>query len=267
MNRILLLIVLLACQRAALAAPEKAVSNPAGIKWVKIPGGSFMMGSDTGDMEGPAHKVTLKPFEMSRSVVTNKQWKACVAAGKCEPLDPGCLKLPLIHPEKERLDRDEQPAVCMSVVAADRFAEWAGGFIPTEAQWEYAARSAGKNQTYPWGNEVPDCTRAVIHPKGGTAGCGRQESWPVCSKPKGNTAQGLCDMVGNVQQWTKDLYKNTYIGAPTDGSARLDDDLSFRVIRGSYWGQQDYYHVTWRNMSAPSGDSVRSPSIGLRLVR
>ncbi len=267
MNHVLLLIPLLAWQQAAQAAPAKAAQNPAGIKWVKIPGGSFMMGSDAGDMEGPAHKVTLKPFEMSKSVVTNKQWKACVAAGKCEPLDPDCTKLGLIHPEKERSDRDDQPAVCMSVVAADGFAEWAGGFIPTEAQWEYAARSAGKEQTYPWGNEEPDCTRAVIHPKGGIAGCGKSEPSPVCSKPKGNTAQGLCDMVGNTQQWTKDLYKNTYVGAPTDGSARLDKGLSFRVIRGSYWAQQDYYHVTWRNISAPNSDDVRSSSLGLRLVR
>lgn len=261
MNPVLLLIPLLAWQ-AAQAAPAKTAPNPAGIKWVKIPGGSFMMGSDTGDMEGPAHKVTLKPFEMSKSVVTNKQWKACVAAGKCAPPDPECLKRHLIHPEKQRLDRDDQPAVCMSVVEADRFAEWAGGFIPTEAQWEYAARGAGKVQTYPWGDEKIDCTRAVIH--AGGAGCGRSESWPVCSKPKGNTAQGLCDMAGNVQQWTKDLYKNTYAGAPTDGTARLDEGLYERVIRGSYWAQQDYYHVTWRNISTHHG---ASPALGLRLVR
>ena len=81
MKYLTFLVSLLAFQPGAQAAP----SNPAGIHWVKIPGGSFMMGSDTGDMEGPAHKVTLKPFEMSKSVVTNKQWKACVAAG------PSCM--------------------------------------------------------------------------------------------------------------------------------------------------------------------------------
>ncbi|MDP3542597.1 MAG: SUMF1/EgtB/PvdO family nonheme iron enzyme [Elusimicrobiota bacterium] len=263
MNPVLLLIPLLAWQ-SVQAAPSKPAPNPAGIQWVKIPGGSFMMGSDTGDMEGPAHKVTLKPFEMSKSVVTNKQWKACVAAGKCETPEPACLKRRLIHPGKQRLDRDDQPAVCMSVAAADRFAEWAGGFIPTEAQWEYAARSAGKDRTYPWDDEKIDCERAVIHPKGGAAGCGSGESWPVCSKPKGHTAQGLCDMVGNVQQWTKDLYKNTYAGAPTDGSARLDKGLSYRVIRGSAWGQQDYFHVTWRNVST---HHAADPGLGLRLVR
>lgn len=248
-------------QMAAQAAPSKTtISNPAGIQWVKIPGGSFMMGSDTGDMEGPAHKVTLKPFEMSKSVVTNKQWKACVAAGKCEALSRDCLTMP----DKQKLDEDDQPAVCMTVEAADGFAEWAGGFIPTEAQWEYAARSAGKDQRYPWGNEKPSCTRAVIHPADGTAGCGKNRSWPVCSKPKGNTAQGLCDMVGNVEQWTKDLYKNTYVGAPTDGSARWEKGLNFRVLRGSYWGQQDYYHATWRNVN---GADQRRSSLGLRLVR
>jgi formylglycine-generating enzyme required for sulfatase activity len=255
------LVSLLALQTGAQAAPsEKAASNPAGIRWVNIPGGSFMMGSDTGDMEGPAHKVTLKPFQMSKSAVTNKQWKACVAAGKCEALSRDCLTMP----DKQVLDGDDQPAVCMTVEAADGFAAWAGGFIPTEAQWEYAARSAGKDQRYPWGNEKPDCTRAVIHPAGGAAGCGKNQSWPVCSKPKGNTAQGLCDMVGNAEQWTKDLYKNTYVGAPTDGSARLDKGLEFRVLRGSYWGQQDYFHATWRNVN---GADQRSPTLGLRLVK
>jgi formylglycine-generating enzyme required for sulfatase activity len=261
MKYFLLFMFSLALQTGAQAAPVKSAdANPAKIQWIKIPGGSFIMGSDTGDMEGPAHQVTLKPFQMSKSVVTNKQWKACVAAGKCEAINRDCLTLP----DHQVLDGDDQPAVCMTVEAADGFAEWAGGFIPTEAQWEYAARSAGKDQRYPWGNEKPSCARAVIHPADGSAGCGKNQSWPVCSKPKGNTAQGLCDMVGNVSQWTKDLYKNTYAGAPTDGSARLDQGLNDRVIRGSDWAQQDYYHLTWRNIT---GADRRRPSLGLRLVK
>lgn len=255
------LVFLFAWPLAAQAAPPKAAdANPAHIRWVKIPGGSFMMGSDTGDMEGPAHKVTLKPFLMSKTVVTNKQWQACVAAGQCEPLSPDCLRMP----DGQELDGDDQPAVCMTVEAADGFAQWAGGFIPSEAQWEYAARSAGKDRRYPWGDEAPSCNRAIIHSAYGTAGCGKNQSWPVCSKPKGNTAQGLCDMVGNVQQWTKDLYKSTYVGAPTDGGARREPGLGSRVVRGSHWGQQDYYHLTWRDVA---DGAPRSPFVGLRLVK
>lgn len=246
------IVLLLTSQMGAHAAP-----GPAGIQWVNIPGGSFMMGSDTGDMEGPAHQVTVKPFEMSKSHVTNRQYKACVAAGKCRAIDSACLKA--------KLSGYDQPAVCVTWEEANAFAQWAGGSIPTEAQWEYAARGAGKDQTYPWGDEKPSCKLAIIHDRSaGRPGCGRNGSWPACSRPKGNTAQGLCDMAGNADQWTQDWYKNTYVGAPTDGSARGHQGSYHRVVRGSNWGQQDYYHSTWRNIE---DTRHRSQYLGIRLVR
>lgn len=111
---------------------------------------------------------------------------------------------------------------------AKKFSEWVGGRLPTEAEWEYAARSAGKDYKYPWGNEDATCKRAVISDCEG-------EAVPVCSKTAGNTAQGLCDMAGNVWEWTQDEYHNSYNGAPSDGSAWGEGSRTLKVGRGGSW--------------------------------
>lgn len=110
--------------------------------------------------------------------------------------------------------------------------KWAGARLPSEAEWEYAARSAGENHLYPWGDEKATCTRAVMYDGGN--GCGRNATWPVRSKPTGVSAQGVHDLAGNVWEWVQDEYVNSYTGAPADGSAR-EDTGSTRVKRGGSW--------------------------------
>ena len=123
---------------------------------------------------------------------------------------------------------------CVDWKQARAYAKWAGGRLPSEAEWEYAARSQGKSWKYPWGNAKATCARAVI--SDGGDGCGKNLTWPVCSKQKGNTSQGLCDMAGNVREWVEDWYHSSYKGAPTDGRAWTSPTGVYRVPRGGCWG-------------------------------
>jgi sulfatase modifying factor 1 len=156
------------------------------------------------------------------------------------------------------------PMNCVSWDEAQAYAKWAGARLPTEAEWEYAARGQGRERSYSWGDEAADCTRAIV--RDGGDGCGRDSTWPVCSKPMGNTPQGLCDMAGNLWEWVEDVYHGSCEGAPTDGSAWGDTSRgSDRVIRGGSWGSAPRYaRVADRFGSAPG---FRSADVGLRLAR
>ena len=197
-------------------------------EWVLIPGGSFNMGSNNGESdEKPVHRVTVRTFEMTKTQVTVEQYKACVDAGACTAPDTGgsC--------NWGQSDRGKHPINCVDWHQAQAYAKWAGGRLPSEAEWEYAARSGGRDWKYPWGNGNATCERAVMYD--GDLGCGRESTWPVCSKPRGNTTHGLCDMAGNVWEWVQDWYHDSYKGAPTDGSAWEKPTGSIRVNRGGSW--------------------------------
>ena len=231
-----------------------------GIEWVRIEGGSFSMGSNDGDSwerEKPVHRVTVPTFEMTKTQVTVDQYKACVEAGACTaPFSGGDCNW-------GQSDRGEHPINCVDWHQAQAYAGWAGARLPSEAEWEYAARSGGRDWKYPWGDEIATCDRAVMYDGGD--GCGRNSTWPVCSKPRGNTVQGLCDMAGNVDEWVQDWYHSNYEGAPTDGSAWENPAGSSRVFRGG----SRYYHAgvvraSFRSFISPGG---RSHDLGFRLAR
>ncbi len=186
----------------------------AGVVWVGIAGGTFQMGSNDGDEdEKPVHRVTVSSFEMARSEVTFGQYAACVKASACTPAhtDDGTCYVwdgsTWKHGVLPRSFRGaDQPAVCVDWHQAVTFSRWVGGRLPTEAEWEYAARSGGRSWSHPWGNEKASCVRAVMDDGSGN-GCGRGNStWAVCSKSGGHTRQGLCDMIGNVWEWASDWH-------------------------------------------------------------
>ncbi|MCX5795614.1 MAG: formylglycine-generating enzyme family protein [Elusimicrobia bacterium] len=207
---------------AGTPGPRQAevVVGKAGIEWVAMPGGSFMMGADDAGADAqPPHRVAIAPFRIARTLVTNQQYQACVAAGACKaPGDCG-----------ERFQGDDRPVVNVDWGQAEAFSRWAGGRLPSEAEWEYASRSAGQDWRFPWGNEDASCERAAI------SDCNIDVTQPVCRRPRGNTAQGLCDMAGNAWEWVRDCYHGSYQGAPTDGSAWETPAVAFRVLRGGSW--------------------------------
>ncbi len=248
----------------------------AGVEWVRIPGGSFNMGSedeDSWDSEQPVHRVTVPTFEMAKTQVTVEQYKACVDAGACTAPDTGD------YCNWGQSDRGKHPINCVNWHQAQAYAKWAGGRLPTEAEWEYAARSGGRDWKYPWGDENATCERAVMYDGG--FGCGRESTWPVCSKPRGNTTQGLCDMAGNVWEWVQDWFHYSYQGAPTDGSAWEKPTGPVVLFRGGSW----YLGARWvraaerggnwnrisryvgEDSRAPPQPGYRSADVGFRLAR
>ena len=225
----------------ALGCSKKPKPKSKTIEWIKIEGGSFDMGGKGEDDGKPIHRVTLKSFMISKSEVTVAQYRKCVDAKVCS--------VPKFHKYCNwyKSGREEHPINCMTWFQLNKFAKWVGGRLPTEAEWEYAARSRGEKRTYPWGNAEPSCRFAVM--KDGGKGCGKDGTWPVCSKRLGDTKQGLCDMGGNVWEWVQDEYERSYDGAPTNGDAKCNaNDCStntsdaIRVVRGGSCSRPNAEH-------------------------
>jgi len=173
---------------------ERFTGTQCEIEFVSLAGGRFQMGGD-GEYDGrPIHGVGVPGFEMSKTEVTVGQYRQCVNAGACtEPSD---------HWQNVPGERENHPVTYVNWQQAKGFAEFVGARLPTEAEWEYAAKGGGQNIVYPWGNEAPDCDRLNFNScVGGTT--------PVCTYATGNTAQGLCDMAGNVWEWVEDDWHNS----------------------------------------------------------
>jgi formylglycine-generating enzyme required for sulfatase activity len=205
--------------------------------WVAIERGAFNMGDAHVVAAAPVHLVTVPEFAMLRTEVTVSQYSQCVTAGFCTPPNTsreGC--------NWNQMGFEEHPINCVTWPQAVQFCAWVGGRLPSEAEWEYAARSEGDNRPFPWGTDSPSCTLAIMN-ESGIAGCGNGGTWPVCSKPSGKTDQGLCDMSGNVYEWVQDIFHTDYIGnVPTNGSAWEEVSESttiYRVIRGASYNAQD----------------------------
>ena len=136
-------------------------------------------------------------------------------------------------------NNEELPINCVSWQEARQYAGWLGGDLPSEAQWEYAAKSSGQKIIYPWGSQKLSCERAVLDQDG--PGCGSFTLMKVCSKPDGNSQQGLCDLIGNLQEWTLDEYKASYRGVSNKGLPYCRKrncgikSVVRRAVRGGSW--------------------------------
>jgi formylglycine-generating enzyme required for sulfatase activity/thiol-disulfide isomerase/thioredoxin len=229
------------------------------IEWVRIPGGSFKMGrANAGMNEVPVHIVRIRSFDLMKSEVTVGQYRACVDAGACTK--PG-TKGYKDRCNWDKPDREDHPVNCVNWNQAHSFAKWAGGRLPSEAEWEYAARSGGKSRRYPWGNRKASCSRAVMG--NGKVSCGKEQTWPVCSKRRGNSRHGICDLAGSVWEWVQDGYYSDYNGAPADGSAW--EGIGSRVRRGGGMYDGPMYLEAMLRVGSP--ESYRSNDLGFRVAR
>ncbi len=240
------------------AAPAPKPAGAGGLDWVSLQGGSFEMGSKRGHAnERPPHTVTLGAFELSRTEVTVSQYDACVAAGECDPANAkgAC--------NARQADRARHPINCVDWYQAAAFCRWASGRLPTEAEWEFAATAAGTRR-FPWGDEAPDCARAVMNQDG--PGCGSGITDQVCSRYPGHSADGLCDLAGNVWEWTADWFAdNAYARGDSDaptgpemGSQRVDRGGGFRIAEAKF------LRARYRNRITPD---ARAADLGFRCAR
>jgi len=217
------------------------------LQWVTIRDGRFLIGSPQAfDDEWPMQWVEIKAFQGSISEVTNAQYYACVSAGRCSPPHWDDARCHIF--EKKRLfmgqlpkigRRGDMPVVCVTWQQAKTFAEWAGGRLFSESEWEFTARSGDRTRIYPWGRDEPSCERSIMavpivmgrfDAKHFETGCGLSTFWPVCSRPAGSNSYGMCDLAGNVWEWVMDSYRPNHEAVPTDGSPVLGGGL--KVIRG-----------------------------------
>lgn len=207
---------------------SERVSQVDGMPQAYIPEGTFRMGSldtDSQKNEEPDHNVTLKAFWMDKLEVTNGMYAICVQAGACDP--PQEFKSQTRKSYFNNPEFNDYPVVYVTWLQADTYCKWAGRRLPTEAEWERAARG-DDFRTYPWGDDRPDSSRGNFNYFVG-------DTTRVGSFPAGASPFGILDMAGNVTEWVHDYYDGNYYAQgvtvnPPGPSAR---SLYFnRVIRG-----------------------------------
>ncbi len=222
---------------------------------VYVPGGEFEMGNEDGDYdEKPVHTVTLDSFWMDRTLVTNAQYARCAAAGECQEA---------AYLDDEMVIPDEFPVVGVEWREARNYCAWVGGRLPTEAEWEYAARGR-TGLLYPWGNEFA-CE------KGNFPGDVCDEyilASPVESYPEGASWCGVLDMAGNVWEWVADWYADEYYADPTASGSNPTGPESGkeRTMRGGSWADVDGMKLARSSNRSYLHPSSEANFVGFRCV-
>jgi sulfatase modifying factor 1 len=254
--RVTLLTLSFAVAAATIARaddPPACKATPADMKCV--PEGDFLRGSDTSEKDQrPQATIWISTFFMDTFEVTNADYKKCAAAGACRKHAPAY---------KVGFSGPKQPVVGVKWFDARDYCKWAGKRLPTEAEWEKAARGPS-GALYTWGDEKPTCKRAIIM-ENGKKGCG------LGGPPKWATADvgsrdpgtyGLYDMAGNSWEWVQDWYSKSYAACgdkctgrdpkgPCDGADECPGYRHRSVRSGSWWWTWEYAAASWRRAHLP----------------
>ncbi|HEV2156008.1 SUMF1/EgtB/PvdO family nonheme iron enzyme [Bradyrhizobium sp.] len=229
-------------------APSPSAAPVREPEMIAIRGGSFAMGSNDDPTERPVHQTTIKPFSIGKYPVTVQEWNACAAAKACGFAASG---------------RDDAPITNVSWTDAQQYVAWLAQAtkkayrLPSEAEWEYAARG-GTQTKYWWGDKLQP----------GMAGC--KDCGDVAAEQPAKVGSfkpnpfGLYDMGGAVDQWVEDCWHRTYQGAPGDGSAWRGPDCTSHVLRSGSW-KNDSRYVRTSNRDGYD-TNVRYPTHGFRVA-
>jgi formylglycine-generating enzyme required for sulfatase activity len=216
------------------SAGEARLRSADGTTMLFVPGGAFEMGSTECPNERPVHAVTVDSLWIDRTEVSNAQYRQCVEAGVCD--EPNCWY-------DDDFSAPQQPVVCVSWYQAGTYCDWVGARLPTEAEWEYAARGS-EGYRYPWGDEFDgtrlnfcdgSCDRAYADE---TIDNGYAHTAPVDSFPEGASWCGAVNMVGNAWEWTADWfgdYSREVQVNPTGPESGTQ-----RVLRGGAWDSMPF---------------------------
>lgn len=241
---------------AATPTAASTISDSRGVQMVLVPEGEFTMGSDRGEPdEQPVHVVHLDAFYIDKYEVTNKMYKECVDGGECDP--PRQIYFFAENPSRIYFGNsqfDDFPVVYVDWNMARAYCQWRDARLPTEAEWEKAARGT-EGDTYPWGRDL-DCQRAN-HERcvNRTDRAGSYEA--------GKSPYGAYDMAGNVAEWVGDWYSGNYYTNSPRSNPRGPVSGQSRVLRGGSWPRYDVttFH---RSSFAPTYNTF---DIGFRCAR
>lgn len=244
MKAVLFFLALLFCNCGISQKPDDAMAL--------IPSGNFIMGKNTGTPSDwqPEHDVMINSFFMDKYEVTNKQYyDFCVATSTPLPQFWG------INEFKSGPDFSDYPVVGVSYFDAEKFARWSGKRLPTEAEWEYAARGGMIGKNFPFGDQIDS---AKVNYGRKYKGIVKEGSFP----PNGF---GLYDIAGNVWEWTSDFYSSDYYAHSPAENPKGPVAGRFKVIRGGSWHSGPMCIQTYfRNGLSPSWVDF---AVGFRCVK
>jgi len=253
---------------ALLAKTQAAKEIP--IEWVPVSAGEFIMGAADTDAqatpdEKPQHKVTLDAFLIGKYEVTNAQYHAFVKATNHRLPENCCDPKYNLWNGSAMMDRvEELPVINVSWDDAVAFCKWNGGRLPTEAEWEKAARGTD-GRLYPWGNEPPSGNRAnysfdPVSMWEGPASIAKKNQYQF-----GRSPYAIYEMAGNVWEWVQDWYDADYYKASPATNPKGPEKGEARIIRGASWrNTADMLRSSNRNKHAPT---ERRVYIGIRCAK
>jgi formylglycine-generating enzyme required for sulfatase activity len=259
---------------------EPLYPTPAIGTLVEVPAGEFIMGCDANNQGGtfwcdtweqPLHRVYLDRFAIDKYEVTNVEYRACVAAGVCD-----APRRSISHERAQYYNEaafNLYPVIFVSRANAMDYCGWVGKRLPTEAEWEKAARGPIDTRPFPWGGEYTDCTRQHRPDPALCTGPQLEDTARVGLYPRGTTPYGAYDMAGNVFEWVQDVFQpDWYSVSPYRNPVNLPTNTKdFTVIRGGSYRDRYSYLRTMHRHTGHHGDypyhdapNYRSDRVGFR---